>query len=104
MQGLEDAEVEITAQGLKFTWNGQEWMGWPSSHDQVMLLAYFPEIYQENGDNPAYYVLSGARRIMGQDMLHLPSALLGERMEVYVATLSDDRKRNSNSQYLGRLN
>ena len=104
LQGLEDAEVEITEQGLKFSWNGEEWMGRSESQDQVMMLAYFPETCQENGDQIAYYILSGARRIIGQDILQLPPALLGERMEVYVAMISDDRKRNSDSQYLGRLN
>lgn len=94
-------EVEITLQGLNFTWNPNAWIPWPRCNDQVMLLAYFPEIVHEPN---ACFVLSGAKRSAGSDDLKLPAPLLGKTMEIYIAVVSDDRTQVSTSQYLGRLN
>ncbi|HMI01060.1 MAG TPA: hypothetical protein VK541_01185 [Pedobacter sp.] len=48
--------------------------------------------------------MNTALRKTGHASLVLPDEVVNERMEVYVAVVSDDRLSASMSQYLGRLN
>lgn len=104
LRGLADLSTELTPNGIKFKWDPQHWMGWPRCNDQTMLLAFFPDINPLEGSRNAYYVLSGDRRLVGNDFLIIPFELITQRMEIYVSVISDDRKSISNSQYLGRFN
>ncbi|MES2454998.1 MAG: DUF6266 family protein [Bacteroidota bacterium] len=98
LPGLLNVAAVPESNGIRFTWDPQEWIGWPYANDQVMLMAFMPDTGSAN------FVLSGAPRRMGYDFLEFPPALLTERMELYISVVSDNRKRSSVSQYLGRIN
>ena len=104
LPGLGEPNVLLTAEGLKFSWDPQSWMGWVHCNDQAMLLAYFPDVDTNKGVRNSYYTLDGAKRMMGGDFLPIPAELLQERMEVYISVLSHDRKILGTSMYLGRIN
>ena len=91
-------EVAMESNGLRFTWLCPEGMDWFYYGDQVMMMAYFPEQQQ------AEYIVAGARRGVCTDFLELSGVQLGQRMEVYISFVSEDRKSAAASVYLGRLN
>jgi len=96
--------VKLEGDRLKFTWDVDPGLGYRLNRDQVMLLAYKPA--SKNAD----YLLSGARRNEGAEELevmirrkdHGP-LLKDEFIETYIAFISDDRKRISDSVYVGRV-
>lgn len=105
LPGLEGVSIVLEGNVLRFSWLVPGGLMWPRSWDQVMLLAFFPDVVADGSEFwQAYFVLSGARRKQGFDVLEIPAALVSERIEVYVAVVSDDRGEVSTSQYLGRLN
>ena len=106
LYGLEDPSVVLEGNVLNFSWGADVSMGWPFAIDQVMVLAYFPDLVLEEGSGleKAYFFLNAASRKSGQASLSLPDEVIAERMEVYVAVVSDDKRNASKSQYLGRLN
>jgi hypothetical protein len=90
-----NAAVVLTTQGLSFSWEVPANLAWPRSTDQSMLLAYFPDLQK------AVYVLAGASRMKGGDVLPLQPELLTEHMEVYISFVSENRREISTSTYLG---
>jgi hypothetical protein len=98
LKPVENWKVTPTRAGLEYTWDKDPQMAWPDSTDQVMLLAYFPK--QEK----AFHTLFGNTRSSGSDVLEIPLSLQGERMETYMAFISADRKRMSDSIYTGSFN
>jgi len=95
---VENPTTELSSSGLKFSWFVDETLDWRSQNDQVMMMAYFPE------EESAFYEISGARRMAGQDILPIPASMLDKRMELYMAFVADDRLSVSDSKYLGRIN
>jgi hypothetical protein len=91
-------QVELTENGLHFSWENHGDESWSVSQDQVMMMAFFPEI------TTAHYVTSGSRRSQEFDVLNLPPTFREAVMEVYMAFVADDRCNVSDSIYLGRLN
>lgn len=79
---------------LEFSWD-TKFEGKAKVDDQVMLLAYIPE------EKQAFYICSGASRHKGIETLKV--AFQGTTAEIYMAFISNDRKRISNSQYLGQV-
>lgn len=73
---------------------------WPRCNDQVMLMAYCPEVL--DADERACFKLTGARRIAGEDVLEVPLTWAGKAVEVYISVISEDRKSVADSQYLGK--
>lgn len=99
-----NATVKLEGNILKFTWAVDPACGYPLNRDQVMLLAYKP------ANRDANYLLSGARRNEGAEELKVsirPGNQVAfpkdEFIETYIAFISDDRKRISNSVYVGRV-
>jgi hypothetical protein len=90
--------VELTADGLSFTWLCPDTLEWPRPNDQVMLLAYFPLLERVG------YILYGANRLECADVLNLPTDLLGKYMEVYISFIAENRQKIANSIYLGNFN
>ena len=84
-------------EGLRFTWDIQSELPWSATQDQVMMLAWFPEI------NEALFSTAGALRSSGSDQLPLPPSFRKLQMEVYMAFVSQDRESVSNSIYLGSI-
>ena len=92
-----DAKAELVPEGLKFTWDVTNQSFSPSSIDQVMMLAYFPE------RGTMAFNTSGAKRDTGFDLLPLNALQKNYIMEVYIAFRADDRNDVSESLYLGRI-
>jgi hypothetical protein len=93
-----DPAVAVLDKGLQFDWTYDEHADWDARKDQVMMMAYFPE------DNYATYIVSGARRSAGRDVLDIHSSYRAKRMEIYISFVSDDRESVATSVYLGRIN
>lgn len=90
--------MELTAEGIRFEWLCPEDTIWPRQTDEVMMLAYFPDLAR------AVYITAGAKRSACTDLLVLPEELLAEHMEVYISFVANDRKSTARSTYLGRIN
>jgi len=65
-------------------------------NDQIMLVVYCPELNQADG------FIGVAIRREHQCSLKIRENMQGKALEVYVGVTSFDRKKISNSQYLGR--
>jgi hypothetical protein len=94
----QNPKVTANPEGLTFTWDSIPDLAWSSNQDQAMTLAWFPD------QNEAFFNMAGACRQTGTDQLNLPASLLTEKMEIYLAFVSEDRESVSNSIYLGSLN
>ncbi|WP_316818576.1 DUF6266 family protein [Pedobacter nyackensis] len=104
LQKPSNPTVKLEGNTLKFYWDVDPNWGYELNRDQVMVLAYLPT----NGT--ADYSLSGARRkegyeelkvgIVRQDQYDLKK---DDFIEVYIAFVSDNRKRISDSVYLGSV-
>lgn len=96
--------VKLEGDILRFTWEVDPDLGYQFKTDQVMLLAYMP------ANKNANCLLSGARRNQGAEVLEVDiirkssgNVKKDEFIEVYVAFISDDRKRISDSVYVGSV-
>ncbi|SMC54131.1 DUF6266 family protein [Pedobacter nyackensis] len=98
MWGAIEPSVEMTLQGLDFSWSCPASVTWPRVNDQVMVLVYFPVIKK------VVYILSGDWRSNCATSLALQSNLLNEYMEVYISFIAENRKNIANSTYLGSFN
>ena len=101
-----NAVVEDLAGKIKITFSWDVDPNTPSARkrDQVMMLAYLPEVKQ------SFYLDSGARRMEGQDELKflrnqnsVNHPNLVTHAEVYIAFVANDRNSVSDSYYCGRL-
>jgi hypothetical protein len=94
----QNPKVTLTQEGLTFNWDSIPDLSWSSNQDQAMTLVWFPVM------NEAFFNTAGARRLTATDQLNLPASLLTEKMEIYIAFVSEDRESVSDSIYLGSLN
>ena len=92
-----NAKVELLEEGIKFSWDATEEVSWPRNRDQVMMMAYFPEIEE------AIFETSGVKKIKGTDILPLHEHYKENVMELYIAFNADDRSDVSTSLYLGKI-
>lgn len=98
LQGANDVTVMASAPGeLHFSWSPDIIQRKAHGDDQAMLLAYVPE------KEVAFYTVGGAHRAKGMDSLEIGHGFSGTAAEVYVAFISYDRKRISESQYIGQV-
>lgn len=97
LQAINPAVV-ASAEGLVYSWDTDPQLPWPEYTDQVMMLAYFPEL------RLCKYVLFGAMRQLGTDILPLDIELQGAYMETYISFISANRKEVATSQYTGSIN
>lgn len=93
----QNPSVKILDAGLNFTWDAEQTLGC-AERDEVMLMAYFP------GSGKAVYLIWGAKRREGHQLLPIPAALLQEYVETYMAFIAEDGKAISNSIYTGSFN
>jgi hypothetical protein len=93
-----ETSVVMTEQGLTFNWSTELLPRLSHHSDQVMMLAYFPEIRE------TAYVLAGAQRLMGTDMLPLAGIKKGLSVEVFISFITNDHTGISDSIYLGQFN
>ncbi|NQX42878.1 hypothetical protein SAMN05421820_113130 [Pedobacter steynii] len=98
LPGLNNVAVELERDDLlRFNWNPELVYG-ASPKDQVMLLAIDLE-----GKKASYECL-GNFRGSGTDVLKLSDDLKGKDLDIYIAVVAKDRSKQSDSQYLGRIN
>jgi len=98
LPGAAETSVMVTEKGLTFNWSTELVPRLSDYSDQVMMLAYFPEIRETT------YVLAGAHRYVGTDSLYLTGVKRGLRAEVYISFITNDHSNISNSVYLGQYN
>lgn len=92
------AQVKRSEFGLIFNWDTSADEQGNHYTDQVMLMAYFPELKK------AAYLTAGSQRGRGTEMLNLGTISTGNTAEIYISFIEDNRKSISNSVYLGQLN
>lgn len=92
-----NAAVSVNEFGLTFVWDKESTEDGMHFTDQVMTLAYFPTLAK------ARFMTAGAQRNMGKDMLVLSGIEQGNIVEIYISLIKANRKRISNSVYLGQL-
>jgi len=90
-------QVVVTELGFTFTWDAKPELKGLYYSDQVMLMAYFPDLQD------AVYLTAGAQRVRQTELLMLGSIPKGSLAEVYLSFISDNHKRISNSVHLGQL-
>jgi hypothetical protein len=110
LPGALNPSVQTDNTALQFTWDNNSGEGEARPSDQVMLLAFDVTAFDKNIKNKdankkreSYYMLSGARRKTGAEMLELPSVAKGHTFHTYIGFISDDRESVSISNYLGEI-
>ncbi|MBE9600825.1 DUF6266 family protein [Pedobacter sp. MC2016-24] len=79
---------------IRFSW---EKVASHAYDDRCMLMAY--DVDNEN----AYFETAGVKSGKLTDVLKMDPRCLGKTLHVYLAFVAENRKRRSNSQYLGTL-
>lgn len=92
-----ETAVTMTASGLAFTWSTELIPDHTHYTDQVIMLAYFPELKETR------YITAGAQRYQGKDLLILNGIKKGYKADVYISFVTNDRRNISNSIHLGQL-
>ena len=94
--GLSNLQFEwVSLSEVRFTWLNES--GYHARYDdQVMVVLYSPELQDTNG------AIGAAYRRDGHVDFKLKEKFVGKALEVYVAVSTINRKKTSNSQYLGR--
>jgi len=98
LPGAAETSVMMTEQGLTFHWSTELVRKLSHYSDQVMMLAYFPELQEVT------HVISGAQRHLGTDLLPLAGIKKGYSAEVFISFITNDHQGVSNSVYLGQFN
>jgi len=97
LEGAIHPTVSLTAENfLRFNWESSGDEG--SAQDQMMVL-----IYDTARFNAITRIFDGAFRHAGELQIALPASMNGRAVDVYIGFLAADRSRQSDSQYLGRV-
>lgn len=97
LPGISIADAVVEAPDtIRFSWDTAVPEG-SSPLDQVLLLAVNFETKQSKSIAP------GAFRSTGTEILHITPEVLNSGVHVYIGFVSEDRSRQSDSQYLGKL-
>jgi hypothetical protein len=99
-----NASVVRDGKQLTFSWEVDPNWHYKINFDQVMMVAYLPDTMQAN------FLVGGARRTAGTDVLDFYPELRPEEwrkrdtvVETYLAFISNDRQRVSDSVYTGQI-
>lgn len=84
-----------TAGEVSFTWSDNTAGGNANVDDKAMVLVYNPT------KKESAFILDGAGRADGAQTLSIPSSYSGDEVHMFMAFLSADGERVSNSVYLG---
>ncbi|MET1056079.1 MAG: DUF6266 family protein [Pedobacter sp.] len=93
-----EASAEMTNSGLDFTWSTELLPKMTHYSDQVIMLAYFPDLEEVR------YMAGAAYRSSGKDHLMLQGVKKGNTAHVYISFITDDHSRIADSTYLGQFN
>lgn len=97
LRKTENAQTELMDNGIKFTWDTDQ-LSTNEKNNRVMMMAYFPVL------ELAIYIIDGAKRKSGADILPLNPNLTGEYMETYISFISTPGNEVANSVYTGSRN
>jgi len=84
-----------TAGQVTFDWDDNSTDGNANATDKAMVVAYNPS------KKESIYILDGADRAVGSQVLTIPASYAGETIELFMAFVSADGTKVSNSVYLG---
>lgn len=97
LPSTEEFVLTVEPEGLRYNWSAASTGSGVHWSDQVMMLAYFPKLKK------AFYCTAGASRVSGTDLLPVHYEKKALVVETYLAFISNDRKKISNSIYTGQL-
>ena len=80
---------------VTFAWDDNSAEGNANATDKAMVLVYNPS------KKESIYILGGADRIAGTQLLRIPNTYAGDTIELFMAFVTEDLKTVSNSVYLG---
>lgn len=92
------AEISSNEEGVEFKWEVPADLPQERRNDRAMLLIYFPD------SGTCSYMLSGARRHEGREVLYIPKKLTESHMEAYISFMNDDGTEISDSVHAGSFN
>jgi len=93
----EGLSINAVEDGLLFSWDpavsdsGRRW------NDQAIMVAYIPSMRE------LFYLLNGARRTEGSDILSIPRFKDTVVIETYISFIAASHKSVSNSVYTGQV-
>ncbi len=85
----------VTPEEVTFTWDDNSTDGNANATDIAMLLVYNP------GKKESIAQLEGANRTAGTESVIIPSTYAGDTVELFMAFITADGSKVSNSVYLG---
>jgi hypothetical protein len=85
----------VTAGQVSFAWDDNSLEGNANATDKAMVLVYNPS------KKESMYVLDGAIRTTGSQIVNIPGTYAGDTVELFIAFVSADGTQVSNSLYLG---
>ncbi len=85
-----------TASQVSFYWDDNSVESNANTADKAMVLVYNPS------KKESIYILDGAERTTGTQVVSLPNSYTGDSVELFMAFVSDDGYVVSNSVYLGQ--
>jgi hypothetical protein len=91
------ATVRMVENSIAFNWEPDLAIDGADKSDQVMCLAYFPDI------NRSIMELNGSKRGVGEHILVLPSFSETMVIETFMCFVSADKEESSDSVYGGQL-
>lgn len=98
LPGAVDPQAVLADNVVTFNWEAGSNENGADSSDFAMLLAY------DTLNDTSYHDIAAARRKKGVAVLELEDDGVSIRdIELYIAFISEDRERISNSQYLGNI-
>jgi hypothetical protein len=92
---LNPATDLATAGQVEFTWDDNSAEGNANATDKAMILVYNPS------KKESMYILDGADRTVGSQIITIPSTYAGDTVELFMAFITADGSSVSNSVYLG---
>lgn len=96
LAGAVDGSTDLTTSGeVTFSWSDNSAGANANEDDKAMVLAYNPK------KRESAYILDGADRSIRQQVLSIPSSYTGDEIHFYIAFITVDGERVSNSVYLG---
>ncbi|TCC98138.1 DUF6266 family protein [Pedobacter psychroterrae] len=95
MPGVQQAEIVPMANGVTFNWEPELMASIYHIQSRAMLFVYCEDL------GKSFYNLNAARIMDKTDFMELPLNFKGHKLQAYIAFASDDRKKISDSRYIG---
>jgi hypothetical protein len=96
LSGVLNGTTDLSTAGeVTFNWDDNSAEGNANADDKAMLLVYNPD------KKESIYVLDGANRTTGSDVLSIPGSYAGDTVHLFMAFVTSDNSTVSNSIYLG---